>query len=227
MTIKLYDLVAVKGDTTTPLSPFCFRIKCILKLKGLKYEVIPLTFLEIKEVIPTVCETDSPTVPVIVDGDVVVSDSYKIAQYLEEKYPEPSIFHGTPAIHRAFDHYTLINFHMNFYKLSAAKIPKILDKENGEYFAESRKKYFGPIEELEKRHDEFIPDLERNIPIFREMLQESGKFLSGDKVGYADIVLAGWFFTFRRVNPEDFERHVVRKDDPILSNWFERMLELL
>ena len=35
---------------------------------------------------------DSTTVPLIIDGDTAVADSWRIAQYRDARYPERSLF---------------------------------------------------------------------------------------------------------------------------------------
>jgi glutathione S-transferase len=88
--MKLYELVS--RDHKNGFSPFVWRIKMALAHKGLEYELVPLHFTEIEDALGF---ASSKTVPVLVDGDNVISDSFKIACYLEETYPDrPSLFGG-------------------------------------------------------------------------------------------------------------------------------------
>ena len=87
--MKLYDLAGAEEDLR--FSPNCWRIKMALEHKGLMAETIPWRFVE-KDVIAF---SGSKTVPVLVDGDRTVSDSWEIARYLETAYPEKrSLFGG-------------------------------------------------------------------------------------------------------------------------------------
>lgn len=63
--------------------------------KGLDVETIPWRFTE-KDMIAF---SGQEHVPVLVDGDTVVSDSFAIALHLEETYPDrPSLFGGSAGL---------------------------------------------------------------------------------------------------------------------------------
>src|SRR5262245_16396225 len=89
MTILLYDLVG--AELARPFSPHCWKAKMALAHKVLNFGTGPTPFLDV----PKVEGGLSKTVPVIRDGDRVVSDSFAIALYLEEAYPDrPTLFGG-------------------------------------------------------------------------------------------------------------------------------------
>ena len=81
--MKLYELCAADRDVR--FSPFVWRTIMCLHHKGLKFERFPMTFLEAKEIL----KTEPQTVPMLEDGDRQVVDSFEIARYLDEKYPDP------------------------------------------------------------------------------------------------------------------------------------------
>jgi glutathione S-transferase len=72
------------------ISPYVRKVLVCLDIKGVDYVIDPIT--------PFVGNDDftkiSPLrrVPVLIDGDLVLNDSSVICQYLEDKYPRPSIF---------------------------------------------------------------------------------------------------------------------------------------
>ncbi len=89
MTITLYSLCGT--DAARPFSPHCWKAVMALHHKGLAFEERPLAFTAI----PAVENGFSKTVPILRDGTELVSDSFRIALYLEEAYPEqPSLFGG-------------------------------------------------------------------------------------------------------------------------------------
>jgi glutathione S-transferase len=89
MAIKLYDLAGAEPDRR--FSPYCWRSRMALAHKGLEVETIPWRFTE-KDVIAF---SGQGRVPVLIDGDNTVSDSWAIAGYLEQAYPDrPSLFGG-------------------------------------------------------------------------------------------------------------------------------------
>ena len=89
MAIKLYDLL---GDQDRRYSQYCWRTKLALKHKRLDFEVIPVILTD-KE---PIAFANAESVPVLVDGDVVKTDSWDIAVYLDENYDDaPSLFGGS------------------------------------------------------------------------------------------------------------------------------------
>lgn len=72
------------------LSPYVRKVLVFLHEKGIDYEIDPIVpFLgddRFGELSPL------RRVPVLIDGDVVLSDSSVICQYLEDAHPEPALF---------------------------------------------------------------------------------------------------------------------------------------
>lgn len=70
----------------SPVSPYVRKILAILHLKGLDYELDPITPFygndEFTKLSPL------RRIPVLIDDDVVVNDSTVIAEYLDEAYPD-------------------------------------------------------------------------------------------------------------------------------------------
>ena len=72
-----------------PLSPFVRKVAVVLTIKDLPFEQEP--------VMPGAANPEfkalSPLgkIPVLVDGDLALADSSAICEYLEEKYPEPTV----------------------------------------------------------------------------------------------------------------------------------------
>ena len=86
--ITLYDLQLASGCT---ISPFVWRTKYALAHKGFDIDIVPGGLTGILE------RTGgrSERVPVIVDDGEWVLDSWVIAEYLDEKYPDrPMLFEG-------------------------------------------------------------------------------------------------------------------------------------
>jgi glutathione S-transferase len=87
--MKLYDLAAAEEDLR--FSPNCWRNKMALKHKSFTAETVPWRFVE-KEAIAF---SGQKLVPVLVDGNKTVSDSWEIARYLKSAYSDrPSLFGG-------------------------------------------------------------------------------------------------------------------------------------
>ena len=90
--IKMYDLAG--ADPKRRFSPYCWRIRMALAHKHLTVETIPWRYCDK----PAIAHSGQDRVPVIEDGDRVIADSWAIANYLEDAYPDrPSLFGGTAA----------------------------------------------------------------------------------------------------------------------------------
>ena len=83
-------MIAIIGNT---VSPYVRKVLAVLTIKGVAFEIDPI--------VPFHGDDDfarlSPLrrIPVLIDGDVVLSDSSVIVQYLEETRPQPSILPAT------------------------------------------------------------------------------------------------------------------------------------
>eukprot|EP01025_Chloroclados_australasicus_P065819 TRINITY_DN897_c2_g1_i1.p1 TRINITY_DN897_c2_g1~~TRINITY_DN897_c2_g1_i1.p1 ORF type:complete len:223 (-),score=28.27 TRINITY_DN897_c2_g1_i1:50-718(-) len=74
----------VKGDC-----PFCHRVYLYAESKGVKYDLEYIDFANKPQWLLEV--NPEGTVPIIKVGEQYIPDSGKICEYLEEKYPEPSM----------------------------------------------------------------------------------------------------------------------------------------
>ena len=77
------------------VSPYVRKVTACLALKGLAYEIDPITPFYGNEEF----ERLSPLrrIPVLIDGDVTLSDSSVICAYLDEAYPERPLLPTAPA----------------------------------------------------------------------------------------------------------------------------------
>ena len=85
----LYTLCG--ADSSVPFSPHCWKVVLALQHKALAFTEKPVGFTEIADL-----ENGfSKRVPILKDGDRLVADSFAIALYLENTYPDrPSLFKG-------------------------------------------------------------------------------------------------------------------------------------
>ena len=74
----------------SPLSPYVRKVLVFLDVKGLSYELDPIVPFFGDDRFSKL----SPLrrIPVLIDGDVVLSDSSVICQYLEDRHPEPPLY---------------------------------------------------------------------------------------------------------------------------------------
>jgi glutathione S-transferase len=140
MTLKLFELVG--SDATRPFSPFCWRTRMALAHKGLAAETIPWCFTEKDAIAPH----GSEKVPVLLDGDTSVVDSWTIANYLEDRYPDrPSLFggEGGRAMGRMLNWWGDVTVIAGMFPMIVADIPLNLKPLDAAYFRKSREVRFG------------------------------------------------------------------------------------
>ena len=88
MAMTLYELL---GADDRRFSPFCWRARLALAHKGFDTDRVGVRFCDKA----LVAFSGQKLVPVLVDGETVVSDSWDIACYLEDTYPDrPALFGG-------------------------------------------------------------------------------------------------------------------------------------
>ena len=208
--ITLYDLAF--EDDRRP-SPFCWRAKFALAHKGLDYTNIPMGFTEKEKI----AFADSKTVPVIKDGEKPVKDSWAIAVYLDDMYPERLLLKSEMgrSYARFINGWTDTVVNAAIFPLIVGDLYDRVRPEDKAYIAESRGARLGT-----KDFTSFQMQARETLEPARRALREQ-KFLSGDEAAYPDYILAGTFMWPRTISP--FE--VLETNDPVHA-WRERMLDL-
>lgn len=218
MAIKLYDLAGAEDDRR--FSPYCWRIKMALMHKGLAFETVPWRFTE-KDAIAF---ANSSTVPVLVDGGHTVSDSWKIAAYLEQAYPSrPALFGGadSQALTYFFSHWAVHTLHPLAMRAIVLDLYGQLHEKDRAYFRESREKRFGrTLEQHGSDPASAVAELRGALEPVRPVVAEND-FVDGKGPGFADYILFGVFQWARSVSPV----RLLEPGDPLYA-WRGRMLEL-
>lgn len=214
----LYDLAGADPDLR--FSPFCWRTHMALAHKGVEVETVPWRFTE-KDVIAF---SGQGSVPVLVDGEKVVSDSFSIALYLEETYPERSSLFGGPggmAMAKFVNSFADTVVQPWIARLIVTDILEVLHEKDRDYFRRSREARFGcPLSAVTADRDQALPEFRSALQPLRRSLQGQ-RFLGGDAPLYADYILFGGFQWARCVSP--FK--LLADDDPVYA-WRERLLDL-
>jgi glutathione S-transferase len=217
MSLKLFELVGT--DTTRPFSPFCWRTRMALAHKGLSAETIPWCFTEKDAIAPH----KSDKVPVLLDGETSVADSWKIANYLEDSYPDrPSLFggEGGRAMARMINWWGDVTVVGGIFPLIVADIPGHLKPVDSVYFRQSREARLGKsLEEAKAGRDQSVESFRRALDPMRLTLKTQA-YLGGGSPNYADYIVFGGFQWARVVSP--FK--LLAENDPVYA-WRERLLD--
>ena len=217
MTLKLFELVG--ADEARPFSPFCWRTRMALAHKGLSAESIPWCLTEKEAIAPH----RSDKVPVLLDGDIAVVDSWVIANYLEDAYADrPSLFggEGGRAMARMLNWWGDMSVMGGIFPLIIADVPLNLKPVDAAYFRKSREARFGKsLEEVMAGRDKAIEGFRKSLDPLRLTLTTQA-FLGGDAPNYADYIVFGPFQAARLVSP--FK--LLAEDDPVYA-WRERLFD--
>jgi glutathione S-transferase len=215
--IQLWEL---KGRDGRRYSLFSWRAKLALKHKGLQWESTPVLMSDKQ----AIAFSGGKTVPIIKDGDTVVRDSWKIAEYLEARYADkPSLFGGpigsgvTQALNTWSDR-ALIPAMM---PVIVADIYDRIDAADQPFFRAMFEGFLqSTLEEARGKRPDFAKRLERVVEPWQAALKRQ-PFVCGAAPAYGDYILFSVFQWARIMSPQD----VLKDPDPLYA-WRERMLDL-
>jgi glutathione S-transferase len=216
--MKLYELAAADGRR---FSPFCWRTRLALALKGMSAEAVPVEFLAI----PGICGGTGKSVPTLEldDGEAVV-DSFEIARRLDELQPDKPLFRGSAAqAHcRTIEGWANVGVAMQVRNLVIVDIWAAQSPDNRAYFRDSREKRFGStLEDLQQGREERVkPFNEVTLAPAAHALAHAD-WLGGDAPDYADCLVFGSLVWGPVIS--DFE---ILRDGPV-KDWFRRCCGLL
>ena len=214
---KLFELAA--ADEKRLFSTYCWRTRLSLAHKGLEFQSIPWHFTE-KDAIAM---SGQGKVPVLLDGDQVIHDSWTIARYLEATYPDrPSLFGGPGglAVTQFVDSWIAGTVLAQIARMIFVDVYNGIAEKDKAYFRAEREKRLGMTLEA------FCADREERLPKFRQSLQplrdtlKRQPFLGGENPNYADFVAFSAFQWPRVMSP----LQIIEPDDPVQA-WISRIVE--
>jgi glutathione S-transferase len=217
MSLILYELGGLEDRR---YSQFSWRTRMALAHKRLQAEYRPVRISDKA----AIAFSNQPNVPILVDGDTTVVDSWRIAEYLEDNFAEaPSLFGA--AVGRGLSRF--VNGWVDRQVIPAA-VPLImcdvvdcLDAADGAHLRAFMEKAFRTtFEEMREQREQKKPAWKRLLDPARTALKAQ-PFLCGAAPAYADYIFFSVFQWARIVST--FE--LLEADDPMAS-WRERMLDL-
>ena len=216
MGLQLYDLAGAEAERR--FSPYCWRTKLALMHKGLSFDTIPWRFSE-KNVIAF---SGQGRVPVLLDGDRVIFDSWTIATYLEDAYPDrPSLFRGDGgrAVTRFVNAWADGVLVGSILRLVITDIFAHLDEKDRAYFRETREKRLGAkLETISADRETNVLAFRKNLELIRTVLAAQ-PYLGGETPAYADYTVFGCFQWARCISSFP----LLLKDDAVWA-WRDRLL---
>ena len=218
MTRLLYSLCGADPDRR--FSPHAWKIVMALAHKGLDFAEVPTPFTAIRSIEGGI----SPTVPVLNDRGHVMRDSFAIALYLEETYPDrPSLFggEGGKALSRMVEAYSQTTVQAALVRIILKDIHDILAPADQAYFRKSREEKLGrSLEDIEAAHAAELAAFRPKLDPLRHMLKYQ-PFIGGESPLFADYILFGALHWARVSSP----KRIIEDGDPVHA-WFERLLDM-
>jgi len=200
-------------------SLFSWRTRMALAHKGLPFETQPVRMSD-KEAIAF---SGGKTVPVLRDGETVVRDSWKIAQHLELKHPQRTLFGGDigRGVTHAFNTWVDRALVVLVMRVIAPDIHERVDPADEPYFRAMAERVSGrTLDELRAAQDEALKRLGQGLEPMQALLKRQA-YVCGEQPAYADYILFSIFQWARVMSPHE----LLGPEDP-LSAWRERVLDL-
>lgn len=214
---KLFELCGT--ETERVFSPFCWRTRMALAHKDIKAETIPWRFSEKDAIAPH----QSDKVPVFIDGETSVADSWAIANYLEDTYPDrPSLFggEGGRAMGRMLNWWGDTVVLGGIFPMIAVDIHAHLRPADQAYFRKTREARLGKtLEDAASNRDQAVEGFRNALNPMRLTLKTQ-PYIGGESPNYADYIVFGPFQWARATSP--FK--LLKEDDPIYA-WREKLLD--
>ncbi len=217
MTITVYELGGLEDFR---YCPFCWRTLMAVKHKGIEsFDRVPVFYRDRSPI----DFTGQGKVPVLVDGDRWVNDSWDIADYLEDTYADrPALFGGDVGRGGA----QFISAWTN--QLRRPGLTEVilwdafehLDPADRDWWREDREKRFGRLEDYKDGREEKAVAWRQRLDPLRATLAKQ-PFLGGELPGYADYIMFGEFQWARCIS----QVQLIEADDPIYE-WRETILDL-
>jgi glutathione S-transferase len=215
--IVFYELAGADGRR---FSPYCWRTRMALAHKKLPYQTVAVGYTEIA----LIGDGTHKTVPVIEDGGRFFADSWTIANYVEEVYPErPSLFESAAgrALTLFLQNWVTEVVHRGVVELVVLDVHDQLGERDKSYFRTSRERRFGrTLEEVQQGREARVEAFRKSLEPLRKVFAAQ-PWLSGEAPLYADYVAFGalqW--------PHIVSRFPLLSDDDPITHWFARCLAL-
>ncbi|HEX3863873.1 MAG TPA: glutathione S-transferase N-terminal domain-containing protein [Stellaceae bacterium] len=201
MSLVMYERL---GEGERRPSPFSWRIRYALGHKGVPVEFRQVRFADVETIRAL---SGQHFVPIIIDGDRVTHDSWNIACYLDEHFPDrPSLFGGAGGrgSARLVNHWADSTLGTAIRRLIAADFILCLDAGDRDYYRRSREAVFGcTLEEYCADRPRWLVEFAAVVAPLERTLAEQAYF-GGAVPTYADYVLFSVFQYARLGCPDDF-----------------------
>jgi glutathione S-transferase len=215
--ITLWEL---EGKGGRRYSLFSWRARMALRHKELEFATRAVCLSDKK----SIAFSGGKTVPIIQDGETVVRDSWKIAEYLEDRYPQaPALFGGAigRGVSQSFNAWVDRAVVPAMMQAIVFDVHERVAPQDEAYLRESMERVLRKtLEATRAERVEAVKRLGRILEPMQAALKRQ-LFVCGASPAYADYILFSVFQWARVMSPDE----VLAPEDPLFA-WRGRMLEL-
>jgi len=216
----LITLWELKGRDERRYSLFSWRSRMALRHKGLDFESVPVCLSDKA----AIAFSGGKTVPVIKDAESVVRDSWKIAEYLEDRYRDGAPLFGGDigrGVTQTFNAWVDRALVPAMLPVIVADIHERVDPADDAYFRESMEKVLKKsLEQVRSERGDAVLRLGKLLEPMQAALKRQ-PFISGSGPAYGDYILFSVFQWARVMSPQE----LLAPEEP-LAGWRERLLDL-
>ena len=165
-----------------------YRVRIALALKGLEWRYVPVHLQKNEQLAPAYAErVPARLVPLLRDGELNLTQSLAIIEYLDETHPEPPLLPATPA-ERARVRAIALDIACEIHPLNNLRVLRYLVHELG-------------VSE-EAKNGWYRHWVENGLEAVERVLASGppGRYCHGDTPTLADCALVPQIFNARRVN---------------------------
>lgn len=219
MVRQLYQLMG--SNPSIGFSPYAWRNELALRHKNLNYEVVAWHFTDKEKI----AFSKQGKIPVLVDAERVVNDSFAIACYLDEAYPSLPLMKSIPNM-RFINSWADNSLIPALRPFVALRVYQVCDKVDADYYRQARESLLGMTLEAIAGPDPkaHIANFQKTIKPLQQVLT-SQAFIGGECPDYADYIVMGslmWVRCLGCALPIEQEDTL----GPQLTAWYQSMLNL-
>ena len=180
MTLKLYNYFRSSAS---------YRVRIALALKGLEYDYMPVSLLKNEQFAESYAAVSaSRLVPLLQDGDALITQSLAIIEYLDETHPEPPLLPGN-ALARARIRALAFDIACEIHPINNLRVLRYLVRDL-KFSEDDKNRWY--------RHwvETGLETVERQLAAHTA----TGRFCHGDTPTLADITLVPQIFNAQRMD---------------------------
>jgi glutathione S-transferase len=241
--IKLYDLIP-SANSRRFFSPNTWKTRMDLLHKAVPFETVPVTLLDVRRDLANRANDDAIYVPAIeLPNGRFIYDSFRIAEWLEETYPDrPSLFTGdnqptneahSGQISMGKNYARLIDLGLGASKPEWAVWFGLFFPQLDQLMAEGEiRNYFrsdvrlgpqGYQKLISLDRDELIHRAKMNVqPLLQVLRERPNEYFQGQYPGHVDYIIFGRYAYCRMIDAQ-LTKQIWNDQGEELSNWIERL----